>query len=139
MIPPPFAGTEKREQRQQTQTNAQEAQNRNKRQRKANVVVAFGLRLLEIERERDCVGWGGQAKTVQNPHSPTLVFFAFRWLGFIFFFFINNFLHCSVRPSTKTKGGVFITNDQQIYHFFSHSKPSVKRVFLFCEFLIQEN
>lgn len=49
MIPPPFAGTEKGEQKQQTQTIAQEAQKQ--KAKEANVrVVAFGLKTAKREK-----------------------------------------------------------------------------------------
>ena len=50
MIPPPFAGTEKREQKLDIDNCIGSTEQKTI---KANAVVAFGLGLLEIERERD--------------------------------------------------------------------------------------
>lgn len=56
-----------------------------------------------------CVGWGGQAKTVQNPHSPTptlIPSFAFPSFPFIFFFLLVIFFTvASQAPPPRQKGG----------------------------------
>lgn len=49
------------------------ASTENKRQEKPMLLVAFGLERVLRDRDRErvcvCVGWGGHAKTVQNPHT----------------------------------------------------------------------
>lgn len=119
MIPPPFAVL-RRGSRSSSRHRQLHRKHRTKGKKSqcGNGFLDLDPLKREYKKESErwvymCVGWGGQAKTVQNPHFPTPSLIPLPllslFLSFNLFLFISNIFHCFLpRPLHPDKRGVFI-------------------------------